>query len=210
MQRNSFPNHKGKDVATVVIFTDLGEDEEESPTLLTVAITTLQKSSKFKNLFDQLRLTMKERKIATKAPVSIVLGARIECLTAEVADDRALLQESGGLLLSSIYKSNSHQESLGGYKRFCKSHPTKHFTSCRNFRKEDLGMPNESDRIWGKRQIHRRPHSAVVEGGPYSLSSSFPCGENGSLISCMPREAMVAQALISLIHLSSMCERNVE
>ena len=52
VQRNPLPNHKGKGVAAVVIYVDLGEDEEENPTLPVVAITTLQQSSKFKNLFD--------------------------------------------------------------------------------------------------------------------------------------------------------------
>ena len=66
-----------------------------------------------------------------------------------------------------------------------------HFTSSRNFRKEDLGMPNGSDRVWGMRRIHRRPHSAVVEGGSNSLFSSLPCGENESLIPCAYGKNMV-------------------
>ena len=60
VQRNPLPNHKGKSVAAFVICANLGEDEEESPALPTTGITTLQKSSKFKNLFDQLGLTVKE------------------------------------------------------------------------------------------------------------------------------------------------------
>ena len=75
----------------MVIFADPGEDKEENPTLLAAAITTLQQSSKFKNLFDQLGLTAKERKIATEALVSIASGAGVECLSAETQDDRALL-----------------------------------------------------------------------------------------------------------------------
>ena len=94
VQRNPLLNHKRKGVAAVVICTDPGEDEEENLTLPATAITTLQKSSKVKNLFDQLGLIAKERKIATVALVSIASGARIECLIAEVIDDRALLQES--------------------------------------------------------------------------------------------------------------------
>ena len=93
VQRNPLPNHKGKGVATVVICADLGEDIEENPALPAIAITTLQRSSKFKNLFDQLGLTTKERKIATKALVSISSGAGVECLSAEIPDDRAFLQE---------------------------------------------------------------------------------------------------------------------
>ena len=94
------PNHKGKGVAAIVICVDPREDEEEIPTLLTVAITTLQKSSKFKNLIDQLGLTTKERKIATEALVSIASGAGIECLIVDVTDDRALLQESSEITFS--------------------------------------------------------------------------------------------------------------
>ena len=40
VQRNSLPNHKRKGVVVVVICTDLGEDEEESRALPTIAITT--------------------------------------------------------------------------------------------------------------------------------------------------------------------------
>ena len=78
----------------MVICADSGEDEEENPALPAVAITTLEQSSKFKNLFDQLGLTTKERKIATEALVSIAFGAEVECLSVEIPEDRALLQES--------------------------------------------------------------------------------------------------------------------
>ena len=99
VQRNPLLNHKGKDVAAVVICADPREDEKENSTLLATAITTLQQSSKFKNLFDQLWLTTKERKIATKALVRIASRARVECLSAKVIDDRALLQESTEITL---------------------------------------------------------------------------------------------------------------
>ncbi|XP_030923006.1 uncharacterized protein LOC115949881 [Quercus lobata] len=67
IQRNPFPSHKGKGVAAVVTCANPGEDEEENPALPATAITTLQQSTKFKNLFDQLGLTAKERKVATEA-----------------------------------------------------------------------------------------------------------------------------------------------
>ena len=100
IQRNPLPNHKGKGVAAVVICADPREVEEENPALPAATITTLQKSSKFKNLFDQLGLAAKERKIATEALVSIASGVGIECLTAEVTNDRALLQESSEITFS--------------------------------------------------------------------------------------------------------------
>ena len=46
------PKLQRKGIVAVVICADPGEDEEENPTLLATAITTLQQSSKFKNLFD--------------------------------------------------------------------------------------------------------------------------------------------------------------
>ena len=51
-------------------------------------------------LFRSLGLITKERKIATKALVSIASGAGIKCLSAEVPDDRALLQESTEITFS--------------------------------------------------------------------------------------------------------------
>jgi len=100
IQRNPLPNHKGKGVAVVLIYANLREDEEESPALLAAAITTLQKSSKFKNLFDQLELTAKEGAIATEGLVNIASRAMIECLMAEVTGDRTLLQESSEITFS--------------------------------------------------------------------------------------------------------------
>ena len=94
VQRNPLPNHKGKGVAILVICADQGEDEEENLALPAAAITTLQQSAKFKNLFDQLRFIAKERKIAMEALVSIAFGVEVECLSAEMPEDRAFLQES--------------------------------------------------------------------------------------------------------------------
>ena len=100
VQRNPLPNHKGKGLVVVVICADQREDKEENPALPVVAITILQRSSKFKNLFDQLGLTTKERTIAMEALVSIASRAGVECLIAEIPDDRALLQESTKITFS--------------------------------------------------------------------------------------------------------------
>ena len=99
--------------------------------------------------------------------MSITSGAGVECLSAEIPDDRALLQESIKITFSNedmevgypdhqrtLYLAASinqiHQESLGRYRCFCKSHSIEHFTSSKNFRKKDSGMPNGSDRVWRK------------------------------------------------------------
>ena len=62
----------------MVICAGLEEDEEENLALPAAAITILQQSAKFKNLFNRLGLIAKERKIATKALVSIASGAGVE------------------------------------------------------------------------------------------------------------------------------------
>ena len=113
-------------------------------------------------------------------------------------------------LPGSIHKLNSYKESLGGYGCFCKSHSIEHFTSSRNFRKKDPRMPNESDRVWQKGRVHRRPHLAVVESRPHSFFSSVSCGENKSILSRAIGKAMVTQTSIGPIHLSPMSERKIE
>ena len=146
-----------------MICADPREDEEENLVLPAAAITTLQQSAKFKNIFDQLGLTAKERKIATKALVSIASGAGVECLSVEMPKDRALLQESTEItfsskdmeaghpeeasLFSSIYKSNLHQEGPSGYGCFHKSHSIEHPACRRNFREKDPRMPDGSNGI---------------------------------------------------------------
>ena len=77
-------NHKENGVTIVVICVDPEEDKEENSALPAAAINTLQQSSKFTNLFNQLGLTVKERKIAMEALVSIAFEAGIECLSTEV------------------------------------------------------------------------------------------------------------------------------
>ena len=99
-----------------------------------------------------------------EALVSITSGAGVECLSVGIPEDRAFLQESTEIKFSDedmevgyldhrrpLYLAVSiNQISI---KRalvdrcFCKSHSIEHFTSRRNFRKKDSGVPNGSDRI---------------------------------------------------------------
>ena len=58
--RNPLFNHKGKGIVVVFICADLGEDEGERSAPPATAIITLQKSFRFKNLFDQLGLIANE------------------------------------------------------------------------------------------------------------------------------------------------------
>ena len=128
----------------------------------------------------------------------------------EVGYGSRITRPQEALLPGSIHKSNSHKDSLVEYRCFCKSHSIEHFTSIRNFGKKDLGMPNGSDRVWRKGQVHHRPYSAVVESRPHSFFSSVSCGENKSILSRAIGKAMVTQTSIGPIHLSPMRERKIE
>ena len=60
--------------------------------------------------------------------------------------------------------------------------PLSTLQAARISKKKDSGMPNGSNRIIGKRQIHRRPHLVVVESGTNSLFGLLPRDENGGLV----------------------------
>ena len=100
VQRKLLPNHKGKGVAVVFICAGPGENEEERLTLPDVAIATLQKCYRFKNLFNQFKLTVNERRMATEALVSIATRAGVECLSAKAKADKALLQDTNKINFS--------------------------------------------------------------------------------------------------------------
>ena len=67
-------------VAKVVICANLDDDDDDEgmTPMPPNTIMTLQKSPKFKNMFDQLEFTLNERRIATKALLNIALGSRVE------------------------------------------------------------------------------------------------------------------------------------
>ena len=100
VQRNPSPNHKGKGVVAVVICAYLEKDEKERPVLPVTAITTLQRSSRFKNLFDQLKLIANKWRITTEALVSIDSGVGVECLVAETRADKAFQQDTNEITFS--------------------------------------------------------------------------------------------------------------
>lgn len=71
-------------------------------------------------------------------------------------------------------------------------------------------MPNGGDRIWRKRQVHSKTHTAMAEGRPNSLLSSISYGEDESFLSYTIGKAMVAQALPHSVHLPLVHERKIE
>ena len=87
-------------MAAVIICAEPKEDKEERPALPATAITTLQKSSRFKSLFDQLELIVNKQRIATEALVSIASRAGVECLSVKARADKAFLQDTTEITFS--------------------------------------------------------------------------------------------------------------
>ena len=50
----------------------------------------------------------------------------------------------------------------------------------------------------------------MVESRPYSLSSSLPRSQNGSILPCTFGKALVTQTSTSPVHLPPMCEGKIE
>ena len=50
----------------------------------------------------------------------------------------------------------------------------------------------------------------MVESRPYSLYSSLPRGQNGSILPCAFGKALVTQTPTSPVYLSPMCEGKIE
>ena len=96
VQRNSLPNHnKERGAISVVIHAgteDTDEELEDSLSTNPAAIKTLQRSPKFRSLFNQLGLRFDARKAATKAIVNIAAGSGSQCYTTEAHASRAFLE----------------------------------------------------------------------------------------------------------------------
>jgi hypothetical protein len=105
VHKNPFLNHrkdKGKAVVSVVIQGSTSDMEvEESAvadtTLTPAAVRTLQKSPKFKSLFNQLGLGPEARSAATEAIIAIAADSGATCFTAEAHASRAFLETTNAV-----------------------------------------------------------------------------------------------------------------
>uniref|UniRef100_A0A2N9HFT2 RNA-directed DNA polymerase n=1 Tax=Fagus sylvatica TaxID=28930 RepID=A0A2N9HFT2_FAGSY len=105
VHKNPFPNHRkdqGKAVVSVVIrgsTSDMEVDESAvaDTTLTPAAVRTLQKSPKFKSLFNQLGLGPEARNAATEAIIAIAADSGATCFTAEAHASRAFLETTNAV-----------------------------------------------------------------------------------------------------------------
>ena len=96
---SSCPSQKVKETHSRII-RERGYYHLAMKALLVVVITTLQRSSRFKNLFYQLELTANKQRIATEALVSIASGVGVECLVVETRADKAFLLDTDEITFS--------------------------------------------------------------------------------------------------------------
>jgi hypothetical protein len=105
VHQTPFPNYnkgKGKAVVSVVIHENVSDMEAEesaaaSSSLVPAAVRTLQKSPKFKSLFNQLRFRPKARNAATEALITIAAESGATCFTAEAHASRAFLETTNAI-----------------------------------------------------------------------------------------------------------------
>lgn len=77
------PNHKGKGVVVVVIHGNPADAKAEKSegSFDPNTIRTLQKSLKFRSLFNELGFGLETRRIATESLMSIATNSGVECFT---------------------------------------------------------------------------------------------------------------------------------
>uniref|UniRef100_A0A2N9F0E4 Uncharacterized protein n=1 Tax=Fagus sylvatica TaxID=28930 RepID=A0A2N9F0E4_FAGSY len=99
--RNPLPNHSKKRGAVFVVIhvetEDIDEELEDSLSINPTAIKTLQRSPKFRSLFNQLRLGPYARKAAIEAIVNIAAGSGSQCYTAEAHASQAFLETTNAV-----------------------------------------------------------------------------------------------------------------
>uniref|UniRef100_A0A2N9F6T5 Uncharacterized protein n=1 Tax=Fagus sylvatica TaxID=28930 RepID=A0A2N9F6T5_FAGSY len=107
VHQTPFPNYnkdKGKAVVSVVIHGNVSDVEAEesaaaSSSLVPAAVRTLQRSPKFKSLFNQLGFGPEARNAATEALITIAAESGATCFTAEAhASLRRALVDTGSCL----------------------------------------------------------------------------------------------------------------
>ena len=155
-------------------------------------------------------LIVKERKIAVKALVSIASGAGVECLSAEMPEDRALLQKSTEITFSSEDMEVGHPD----HKRplylaaSINQVPIKRALVDTGASVNLISLSTLQAAGISKRKIQECPMEVTGFGGrgeytaghiqlwlkvgPIASLASFPCGQNGSILLCAFGKALVA------------------
>uniref|UniRef100_A0A2N9J1Q1 Uncharacterized protein n=1 Tax=Fagus sylvatica TaxID=28930 RepID=A0A2N9J1Q1_FAGSY len=122
VHQTPFPNYnkdKGKAVVSVVIHGNVSDVEAEesaaaSSSLVPAAVRTLQRSPKFKSLFNQLGFGPEARNAATEALITIAAESGATCFTAEAHASRAFLETTNAITFTDEGYGEDPRLSHGG------------------------------------------------------------------------------------------------
>uniref|UniRef100_A0A2N9HR17 Integrase catalytic domain-containing protein n=1 Tax=Fagus sylvatica TaxID=28930 RepID=A0A2N9HR17_FAGSY len=208
-----FPNYnkdKGKAVVSVVIHGNVSDMEAEesaaaSSSLVPAAVRTLQKSPKFKSLFNQLGFGPEARNAATEALITIAAESGATCFTAEAHASRAFLETTNAitftdedmevqypdhrrpLYLSAVIKDVQVRRALVDTGSCLNLIPLSTLQAVNLPQQKIQGSPMEVTGFGGMTE-HTMGHvQLVLKVGADCGTHTIPCGECGNSLSCAPR-----------------------
>lgn len=102
-------------MAAVVICLNLVDDDDDGERTFMPpdAIMTLQKSPRFKNLFDHLKFTTNERRVAMEVLLNIASRMRAECFAIETQANQAFLENNNMVTFTDEDTEVRHPEHKG-------------------------------------------------------------------------------------------------
>jgi hypothetical protein len=199
VHKTPFPNYnkgKGKAVVSVVIHGNVSDMEAEesaaaSSSLVPVAVRTLQKSPKFKSLFNQLEFGPEARNAATEALITIAAKSGAICFTAEAHASRAFLETTNAitftdedmevqypdhrrpLYLSAVVKDVQVRRTLVDTCSCLNLIPLSTLQAANVSQQKIQGSPMEVTRFWGVTEYTMGHVQLVLRVGPIVALTQF-------------------------------------
>uniref|UniRef100_A0A2N9GAJ7 RNA-directed DNA polymerase n=1 Tax=Fagus sylvatica TaxID=28930 RepID=A0A2N9GAJ7_FAGSY len=206
VHQTPFPNYnkgKGKAVVSVVIHGNVSDMEAEesaaaSSSLVPAAVRTLQKSPKFKSLFNQLGFGPEARNAATEALITIAAESGATCFTAEAHASRAFLETTNAitftdedmevqypdhrrpLYLSAVIKDVQVRRALVDTGSCLNLIPLSTLQAVNLPHQKIQGSPMEVTGFGGSNRVYNGACTACIESGADCGTHTIPCSECGN------------------------------
>uniref|UniRef100_A0A2N9HKP8 Uncharacterized protein n=1 Tax=Fagus sylvatica TaxID=28930 RepID=A0A2N9HKP8_FAGSY len=181
---------------------------QQVPSLVPAAVRTLQKSPKFKSLFNQLGFGPEARNAATEALITIATESGATCFTAEAHASRAFLETTNvitftdedmevqypdhrrPLYLSAVVKDVQVRRALVDTGSCLNLIPLSTLQAANVSQQKIQGSPMEVTGFGGVTEYTMGHVQLVLRVGPIVALTRFHCGECGSSLPCAPRERL--------------------
>jgi hypothetical protein len=213
VHKTSFPNYKkdkNKAVVSMVIHGNVSDMEVEesaaaSSSLVPAAVRTLQKSPKFKSLFNQLGFGLEARNAATEALITIAAESGATCFTAEAHVSYAFLETTNAITftdkdmevqypdqrrpfyLSAVMKDVQVRRALVDTGSCLNVIPLSTFQAANVSQQKIHGSPMEVTGFGGVIEYTMGHVQLVLKVGPIVATHTIPCCECRSPLSCAPQ-----------------------